>query len=128
MMSDPYEPWRPDEYPILRREIVGVIWRGNADLEIQISEGGMAAASLIVRFSDAEAYQGLDECRRLMDAPRYAGALIYASRTSPYLARFRENAAGTMDNSSLTHWLVVSCNECVDVIAHSEPSVIAASP
>jgi hypothetical protein len=125
MTTNPYEPWRPETYPILQREIIGVIWRGDTGLEIQISDGGMEP-SLLVRFPRAMAYQGADEGLRLMDAPQYAGALIYVSRDSPYLMRFRENAAGSMDDFALIHWLVVSCNECLDVISIAEPTIVSA--
>jgi hypothetical protein len=128
MDRDTYQPWRPEEFPRLKREIVAVTWTGNGELIIEIAEIA-DRLSLTVRFPNTRAYQGIDEGLRLLDSPDWSSvrALIYYSRTSPYLARFRENAAGTMDNFPLIHWMVASCNECVDVISESDPTIVAKS-
>ncbi len=130
MSQNPYQPWRASEFPRQRREIVAVTWKGSGELRIEIEEGDLTPhASLVLTFSHTRAYQGVDEGSRLIDSPDWSSvrALIYISRSSPYLTRFRENAAGTMDNFPLTHWMVASCNECVDVITESEPTVITQS-
>ena len=118
-----YEPWRADEHPRLKREITKVVWSGG--LLIAVAENATSEPSLLLRFPHARAYQGVDEGYRLLDSPdwRAARALIYSSRTSPYLARFRENAATCMDNFPLVHWLIASCNECVDVLSETEPEI-----
>jgi diadenosine tetraphosphate (Ap4A) HIT family hydrolase len=122
-----YQPWRPDQFPRLGREIAGAVWHPNGDLEIEVAEADARAPSLAITFASTRAYQGVDEGLRLRDSPDWSQvrALIYRSRNSPYLLRFRENAAGTMDNFGLTHWLVASCNECVDVITECEPVVVS---
>jgi hypothetical protein len=127
MNGGAYQPWNPEKFPRLRREIVAVTWTGSGELRIEITEGSADVPSLILTFPHTRAYQGIDEGLRLLDSPDWSSvrALIYSSRSSPYLARFRENAAGMMDTFPLTHWLVASCNECVDVITVSEPTVVA---
>lgn len=80
---------------------------------------------MAVVFDLVHAYQGLDEGYRLLDGPDWsaARALIYSSRNSRYLVSVRENASGMLDNIDLVHWVVTSCNECVDVISEREPTV-----
>jgi uncharacterized protein (DUF433 family) len=119
-----YQPWRSAEYPRLRREIVGVVWLPN-QLRIEISDDGAGVPTLAVSFDLVRAYQGLDEGHRLLDCPDWSGerALIYSSHTSAYLAAVRRNAAGMLDNLDLVHWMITSCNECVDVISEHEPVV-----
>ena len=123
-MENPYQPWQPDKYPRLKREIVGVTWSPGR-LRIDIAEGGVVTPKVAVSFGLVRAYQGLDEGFRLLDSPDWTGAraLIYFSRSSPYLAAFRQNAAGAMDHFDVIHWMITSCNECVDVISECEPTV-----
>lgn len=127
MNQDMYQPWRSEEFPRLKREIVTVNWTASAELRIEITESDANLASLVLTFPHTRAYQGIDEGLRLLDSPDWSSvrALIYYTRTSRYLSRFRENAAGTMDNFPLIHWMVASCNECVDVITESEPTIVA---
>ena len=123
-MDNPYQPWHPAEYPRLKREIIGVDWLPDR-LRIEISEGGMQAPTVAVSFDLVWAYQGLDEGYRLLDSPDWSAtrALIYFSRSSPYLTFVRQNAAGMLDNIDVIHWMIASCNECVDVISEREPTV-----
>jgi hypothetical protein len=123
--DNPYEPWRLVEFPLLEREIVRVTSL-HGRLQIETSEDGVQPPTIAVSFGLVRAYQGLDEGYRLLDSPDWsaARALIYFSRSSPYLVSIRENAAGTLDNIDLVHWMIASCNECVDVISECEPSVI----
>jgi len=127
MKQDTYQPWRPEQFPRVGREIVAVRWHPSGELKIEVAEAGADAPSLAVTFAHTQAYQGVDEGLRLLDSPDWSQvrALIYCSRNSPYLLRFRENAAGTMDNFPLTHWLVASGNECVDVITECEPIIVS---
>jgi hypothetical protein len=37
--------------------------------------------------------------------------------------RTGQNAAGMLDNIDVIHWMITSCNECVDVISECEPTV-----
>jgi hypothetical protein len=120
MIQASYTPWRPRELLKLKREIVAVNWREGLTLEV--SESARAAPTLVVEFRLARAFQGIDEGYRLRDIPM-GDALIYFTRESPYLAAFREGAAGTMDNFPLIHWIVASSNQCVDVLCESEPTV-----
>ena len=85
----------------------------------------MQAPTLAVSFDLVRAYQGLDEGYRLLDSPDWSGErpLIYSSRNSPYLASVRHRAAGMLDNIDVIHWMIASCNECVDVISEHEPIV-----
>src|SRR6266704_2991828 len=124
MTQSRYEPWQPERFPRLNREIVLVKWNAG-DLRIEIAESYSHPPSIALTFPHTRAYQGIDEGFRLQDSPDWSSvrALIYSSRTSPYIERFRENAAGTMDNFPLIHWVVASCNECVDVITEAEPIV-----
>ena len=121
----PYQPWHPEKYPRLEREISGVVWQPES-LRIDISEGGMLPSTVAVSFDRVYAYQGLDEGSRLLDRPDWSGvrALIYFSRSSLYLASVRQNAAGMLDNIDVIHWMITSCNECVDVISEREPTVV----
>lgn len=123
-MNNPYQPWHPEKYPRLKREIVGVTWLPDR-LRIDISEGWVQAPTVAISFDIVRAYQGLDEGLRLLDSPVWSTerGLIYCSRSSPYLAAVRQNAAGTLDNIDLIHWMIASCNECVDVISQREPTV-----
>jgi hypothetical protein len=122
--DNPYLPWHPAKYPRLTREIIGVAWLPDR-LRIDISEGGVQAPTVAVSFDLVRAYQGLDEGFRLLDSPVWsaARALIYFSRSSPYLTSVQQNAAGTLDNIDVIHWMITSCNECVDVISECEPTV-----
>jgi len=119
-----YIPWRSEEYPRLRREIASVVWLPDR-LRIDLSEDGVRAPNLAVSFDLARAYQGIDEGDRLLDSPDWSGerALIYSNRNSAYLAAVRRNAAGMLDTIDLVHWMIASCNECVDVISEHEPIV-----
>jgi hypothetical protein len=123
-MDNPYQPWHPAMYPRLEREIIGVVWLPDG-LRIDISEDGVQTPIVAVSFDVVRAYQGLDEGYRLLDSPDWsaARALIYFSRSSPYLASVRQNAAGMLDNIDVIHWMITSCNECVDVISECEPTV-----
>lgn len=123
-MDNPYQPWHPAKHPRLKREIIGVAWLPDR-LRIEISEGGVQAPTLAVSFDVVRAYQGLDEGYRLLDSPDWSAArpLIYFSRSSPYLASVRHNAGGMLDNIDVIHWMIASCNECVDVISECEPTV-----
>jgi len=126
MTPIPYQPWRASEFPRLTREIATVTWPGDGELRIEIAEAGDVPPALALIFPRALAYQGIDEGLRLMDSPNWSSvrALIYTSRDSPYLGRFLENAAWTMDAFPLIHWMVASCNECVDVITEFEPRIV----
>jgi hypothetical protein len=94
-------------------------------LRIDLSEDSARVPTLAVSFDLVRAYQGIDEGHRLLDSPDWSGerALIYSSRTSAYLAAVRRNAAGMLDNIDLVHWMIASCNECVDVISEHESIV-----
>ena len=122
--SNPYQPWRATEFPRLQREIVGVTWSAER-LRIQVAEDSFAPPTVLLSFAFVHAYQGIDEGSRLLDSPDWSGvrALIYSSRSSPYLAQVRANAAGMLDNIDVVHWFVASCNECVDVISADEPTI-----
>jgi hypothetical protein len=122
--DNPYQRWYPAKYPRLKREIIGVAWSPDR-LRIDISESGMQAPTIAVSFELVRAYQGLDEGYRLLDSPDWSAtrALIYFTRSSPYLASVRRNAAGMLDNIDVIHWMITSCNECVDVVSECEPTV-----
>src|SRR5262245_38552578 len=122
MTRTSYTPWRATDLPSRTREIVAVHWNG--ELRIEIAEAPNAPPTLAVTFRLPRAFQGIDEGYRLRDMP-VGDALIYVAATSPYLAAFRENAATTMDNFPLRHWVVVSCNECIDVLSEEEPQVLS---
>jgi hypothetical protein len=118
-----YQPWRADQYPRLYREVVAVNWAASsARMTIDVAERFSEPPCLRISFERERAFQGIDEGYRLLDIA-IGDALIYFSRNSPYLARFRQNASSTMDNFPLTHWLIVSRNQCVDVLCESEPLV-----
>jgi hypothetical protein len=118
-----YEPWQPDEYPRLTRDVFGIHWNPGRGLRIVLTaQNDNNLPGLRIDFEYPRAFQGIDEGYRLADIP-IGTALIYRSGRSSYLARFRENAAGTMDSFPLMHWMIVSCNQCVDVVSESEPSI-----
>ncbi len=118
-----YEPWRPEEYPRLTRDVFGIHWNPGHGLRIVLTaQKDNNLPGLRIDFEYLRAFQGIDEGYRLADVP-IGTALIYRSARSSYLARFRENAARTMDSFPLMHWIIVSCNQCVDVISESEPSI-----
>ena len=116
-----YEPWRPDEYPRLPHAMLSA-FTGTLDAGSELYcpvENDNNLPGLRIDFEYPRAFQGIDEGYRLADIP-IGTALIYRSGRSSYLARFRENAAGTMDSFPLMHWVIVSCNQCVDVVSESE--------
>ena len=115
-----YEPWRQSEWPRLKREVVGVHWRSEVRIEVAESWGG--PLSIEILFSLPRAFQAIDEGYRLRDIP-VGNALIYTAQESPYLVAFRHNASGTMDSIPLIHWLVISANQCIDVLSEREPEV-----
>jgi hypothetical protein len=115
-----YEPWRQSEWPRLKREVVCLHWGSGVRIEVAESWGG--PPSIEILFSLARAFQGIDEGYRLRDIP-VGAALIYTARESPYLFAFRHNASGTMDSVPLIHWLVISANQCIDVLSEREPEV-----
>lgn len=118
-----YEPWRPDEYPRLTRDVFGIHWNPGRGLRIVLTaHNDNLLPGLRIDFAHPHAFQGIDEGYRLADIP-IGTALVYRSDRSPYLTRFRENAAGTMDRFPLIHWMIVSCNQCLDVLSESEPSI-----
>jgi hypothetical protein len=115
-----YEPWRQSEWPRLQREVVGIHWESG--VRIDVAESWGVPASIEIMFPRTKAFQGIDEGYRLRDIP-IGSALIYVARESPYLAAFRHNASNTMDSFPLLHWLVISANQCVDVLSEGEPEV-----
>ena len=121
MSNTSYTPWRPDEFPMRHREIVAVAW-GPGGLRIEVADAWKEPPSLAITFKFPRAYQGIDEGYRLLDIP-IGQALIYSAAKSHYLATFLSNASGTMDNMGVLHWVIVSANECVDVLSEREPVV-----
>jgi hypothetical protein len=125
MTNTTYTPWRETEWPRLDREITAVHWQGGK-LQIDIAQSHAQAPSIMIRFDIERAFQGIDEGYRLRDIP-LGKALIYCTTGSPYLKAFRANAAATMDNFPLRHWIIVSANQCVDVLSENEPLVVASA-
>jgi len=118
-----YKPWRANEYPRLTRDVFGIHWNPGSGLRIVLTaQNDNRLPDLQIDFAHPHAFQGIDEAYRLADIPM-GTALIYRSDRSLYLTRFEENAAGTMDSSPLIHWMIVSCNQCLDVISESDPSI-----
>ena len=48
-LDNPHQPWQPEMYPRLKREIIGVTWSPDR-LRIDISEGGVQAPTVAVSF------------------------------------------------------------------------------
>jgi hypothetical protein len=104
------------------RDVCGVHWNPGRGLRIVVTAESGNLPGVRIDFALPRAFQGVDEGYRLKEIP-IGTALIYRSDRSAYLEQFKENAVGTMDNFPLTHWMIVSCNQCLDVISESEPSV-----
>lgn len=117
-----YEPWRAGEYQRLTRDVFGIHWNAGRGLRISMTAQDKGLPGLRIDFAYPRALQAIDVGYRLADIP-IGESLLYRSERSAYLARFRENAAGTMENFPLVHWMVVSCNLCVDVLSECEPSI-----
>jgi len=121
MPKTAYTAWRADDFPKRQREIISVRWSPKR-LCIEVAEAWNRPPSLAIGFQFPRAYQGIDEGYRLRDIP-IGEALIYHAGSSDYLTAFLENSAHTMDNIGILHWLIISANQCVDVLSESEPVV-----
>jgi hypothetical protein len=117
-----FVPWNASEYPLRSREIVDIRWGARPGLQIDIAEAFGKPPSMQITFTQVYAFEGIDEGYRLRDTA-VGTALIYSRNNSPYIARFRENAAHTMDRMPMTHWLVISANQCIDVLSEVEPKL-----
>ena len=93
------------------------------DFSIDIADGFRSPVSMRITFSVVHAFQGIDEGFRLADIP-VGDALVYSTPNSRYLTAFRENAATAMDSTLLIHWIVVSGNQCVNVLSETSPAIL----
>jgi hypothetical protein len=123
-----YVPWAPDGVTLPHRdtvEIVSVVWsqEGDGDLLISVASASSLSVNLEIRFRLIKAFQCVDEGYRWAEIPT-ADSLIYTVENSRYLPYFRLGAATIMDSFPLRHWIVVSRNQCVDVLVDSEAKVL----
>jgi hypothetical protein len=125
MTASNYELWEFPGVSFTDPEIVDVQWSVEAGLRIGVAEGLNAPVSAWIEFDLNRAFQGIDDGYRLQSGPTERG-LLWRVHDSEYLREFRRAAAGTMDNFPLTHWLLISGNQCVDVISDGEPSLCVA--
>jgi hypothetical protein len=128
LSSQCYDPWfqvgnaLPGSDTV---DIVAVHWPSNGgDLLISIAPEVFGPVSLEIRFKLTKAFQCIDEGYRWAEIPTL-GHLIYNVERSRYLTYFRLGAATVMDSYPLRHWIIVSRNQCVDVLSESEPLVVA---
>ncbi|HEY5758453.1 MAG TPA: hypothetical protein VIU34_21650 [Steroidobacter sp.] len=122
MSEETFELWKPTEGHFKRPEILEVNWSMQDGLRIGVAEGSSDSIRAWISFAPDRAFQCIDEGCRLRSIPIEAG-LIWRVHNSEYIAAFKRSAAGTMDSFPLTHWLVVSGNQCVDVLSESEPTL-----
>jgi len=127
--SQHYVPWAPVATTLPGSDtvdIVSVLWSqyGDGDLLLSVAPASSQSVTLEIRFKLIKAFQCIDEGYRWAEVPT-AGGLIYTVENSRYLPYFRLGAATVMDKYPLRHWIVVSRNQCVDVLVESEPIVVA---
>jgi len=117
-----YRPWHADKYPLNKREITAVNWTARQGLQLDVAETFAEPACLRISFRRVYAFQAKDEGYRLADIA-VGDALVYSSDSSHYLTAFHAAAASTVDRLPLVHWLIVSSNQCVDVISENQPEM-----
>ena len=81
---------------------------------------------LEVRFDLPRAYRVIDEGYRLAQADLFKAAthsLIYKVENSEFLAEFHRLSLGILQTFGIAHYLIVSANDCVDVLSETEPIV-----
>lgn len=120
MSEQTFELWEPQGCQLQSPEGLEVRWSANDGLQIGVADGLSGAVCLWIAFTLDRAFQCIDEGYRLRSLPTQRG-IIWRVQDSEYIREFRRSAAGTMDSFPLIHWLVVSGNQCVDVLSESAP-------
>src|SRR4051812_6391432 len=81
---------------------------------------------LEVRFESARAYRNIDEGYRLGQFGSFESegeSVIYTVENSTLLEEFHRQSFDTLRNVGLVHYLIVTVNDCVDVLSKAEPKV-----
>lgn len=122
MNMERFTEWRSDIEVPEKPEIIEVRWLMAGALSILVAPAPSDRACLCVTFGRPCAFQVKDEGYRLSRVPGHPG-FIWKVERSCYVASFREDAETTMDSYPLQHWLVMSNNQCVDVLCDNDPVV-----
>lgn len=93
-----------------------------------------AASRYEISFVRPRAYRSIAESFRIKqwDSEWLATRLrepsvVYVVENSSFLADFHERSMHVMEDADLTHYFIVTNNDCIDVIADIEPEVRALS-
>jgi hypothetical protein len=82
-----------------------------------------------IAFDTHLAYQARDESDFIGEAPRSEGfdrggnGCFYRVRNSEYVARYLRDSLRGYASSELTHFAIVTGDQCIDVIALTEPRI-----
>lgn len=118
MREQDFELWRAIDEDFVP-DIVDVHWSLYEPFRIVVADENSGVVRLRIRFDFPRAVQCVDEGYRLNSGPTAVG--IWRARKSDYIAEFRRSASGTMDSFPLNNWLVMSANQCVDVMSEADP-------
>ena len=78
---------------------------------------------LRVRFESVLAYRVATESYRLRLGENIVGSGIYIVENSRFIAWLTEESYGAWNPDGLTHYLIVTSDDCVDVVSEWPPSI-----
>jgi len=126
MTKAEFAPWRKEKLGLKQPDITAINWSLDHGLRIYVSDGIGQKPQLCIEFCLERSFRCTDEGYRLMSLPSLSeNEVIWHTEDSEYLRQFRADAATTMDNFPLIHWLIISANQCVDVLCEQEPKLSA---
>jgi hypothetical protein len=117
--------WRPDDLHSSEMNIVSLT-DDAAGFRILLQSFPPSSSSrmLQIRFEVLRAYRVIDEGDRVGQPFRPdRHSLIYKVENSMFLDEFHRLSAGMLRTFDLVHYFIVSVNDCVDVLAETEPTL-----